>query len=314
MSADIDKMARRFLPAQPSAQPPERPSEGKSEYDLGHAAIGDGRWDDALAHFSRAGELGYRKGKAEHFSKYAKFFAHAGPISCNLCGGTAFKARNDRPNVLCTSCGSLERARFLKIYLERIGISSSHRVLHIAPDNGLVDWLHGICNDSYVCADISEARYSHLPNYHQMDLCSRKWPVDEQRFDLIIHSHVLEHLPCNYSAVMRRLNGLLTPDGRQLVVIPIFSGYYAEDLRPLSPTVRADNKKRFHQGNHVRLFGRVDLHKTFGALFDFSPYDDYDMRAFATEDILTSANVPSPLWQGLTLSTVFDIPRSSFHG
>lgn len=278
-------------------------------------ASAEGQWSVAGDLWREAGSsaTGADRERCEGAEQHAGFLLRAetsGGMSCNFCQSTEFKDFNGRYRVKCAKCGSLERGRFLKLYLEKLNLSPETRVLHIAPDAGLADYLQDVAGDNYYCADISSKRYGSLKNFRKVDLCQDLSEIAGQEYDLIIHSHVMEHLPCSYTCVMAKLNALLSEAGRQIVLIPIFDGYYNENLDPSVP--RKHRKKYFHHNHHVRNFGREDLERTFGMMFDFAPYRSYDMRAHCSEDELVRANVANVFWQGLSLATVFDIKKTDF--
>lgn len=78
-------------------------------------------------------------------------------------------------------------------------------VLHFAPEPGMSGRLKDLANQ-YVPADFDISQYVRfLPDAVQVDLCSTvPYPI-EGPFDLIIHNHVLEHLPCDVGEVLSRL-------------------------------------------------------------------------------------------------------------
>ena len=114
-------------------------------------------------------------------------------VACNICGSPDFTDVNGRKGVLCARCGSYERTRLMKMFIEALPLKRSARVLHLAPERGLSEWLRGRFQQ-YVPADYDLPRYSHIPGMRRIDLCQREYSL-EGRFDLILHSHVIEHLP-----------------------------------------------------------------------------------------------------------------------
>ncbi|GBQ85711.1 hypothetical protein AA13595_1716 [Gluconacetobacter johannae DSM 13595] len=74
--------------------------------------------------------------------------------------------------------------------------------------------------------------------------------------DIIIHNHVLEHIPADFAETIQALNSLLVPGGIQAFTIPIRPGKFDEDL---SPSLSDDERRqRFYQEDHVRIFGTDD--------------------------------------------------------
>jgi hypothetical protein len=111
---------------------------------------------------------------------------------------------------------------------------------------------------------------------------------------------------------MAKLNSLLRPNGRQLVVLPVFDGHFSELIAPQTEEVRNFNRRCHHQVNHVRKFGRENLESTFGMMFDFGPYRKYNMGRIVGRERLIAANIPPVYWAGLNTCTIFDIKKSDF--
>jgi hypothetical protein len=71
--------------------------------------------------------------------------------------------------------------------------------------------------------------------------------------DLIVHSHVLEHIYGNWAVALLQLQAMLASGGHQVFSIPIFGEYTAEDLDPNLPA--GTRLREFHQADHTRRFG-----------------------------------------------------------
>lgn len=76
-------------------------------------------------------------------------------------------------------------------------------------------------------------------------------PFDVGRWDLIVCSHVLEHIP-NDSAAMQEIARVLSPGGKALIVVPRRTGVRTDEDFSLSEDQRV---ARFGQSDHVRLYG-----------------------------------------------------------
>ncbi|UAX95109.1 class I SAM-dependent methyltransferase [Ensifer adhaerens] len=142
-------------------------------------------------------------------------------MQCNVCGGETFLDMNGRLNVRCAKCGSLERARVLKMILDESGIlKKGTRVLHFAPEGGLATYIKGIVGDEcYDARDIDIERYQHV-KVSYFDLVEACHTLPTNAFDLIIHNHVMEHLPCNVTAVLYHLHRALSDEGLHVFSIP----------------------------------------------------------------------------------------------
>jgi SAM-dependent methyltransferase len=170
-------------------------------------------------------------------------FLAGSTFHCAVCGRGArrFLTAGDPPRrARCAWCGSYERHRFLWHYLAGQHFES---VLHVAPEAAIGDRLRhkagryqSIDLDSPL-ADISA------------DI-TKPLPVRE-RFDLVICSHVLEHIPDD-SAAIYELSQVLAPGGRLVILVPV-DGEVTEE-EPLSDP--AERKRRYGQTDHVRSYGR----------------------------------------------------------
>jgi hypothetical protein len=178
---------------------------------------------------------------------------------CPLCGNSEFVDFNGRKGVKCGRCSSLERTRLEFAVLNRIGcLRPKIDVLHFAPEPALGSRLRALSN-RYVSADFDPKRYHKLfPDTVRIDLCNDSLEEYRGGFDLILHNHVLEHLPCNVVDVLRRLLACLKPTGLMMFTMPIREG--ADTVEDFDPTLTAEERtRRFGQYDHVRMFGGNDV-------------------------------------------------------
>jgi len=120
------------------------------------------------------------------------------------------------------------------------------RVLHLAPEEGIHPHLKH--RQLYVGADLSAG-----PRVdHTFDI--QRVPFPDASFDLVVCSHVLEHVPDDRLA-MRELARVLTGPGRAVFQHPIDTGAEATAEDP--SVVDPDERERLYgQFDHVRLYGR----------------------------------------------------------
>ncbi len=226
-------------------------------------------------------------------------------IKCNLCGGTEFEDVKSRPKVKCTGCRSVERTRLLWMYLQEVEFGPDTRVLHLAPERGLYRKLSKLISPgNYTCSDINPKRYKFVENIIRLDLCD----LDEQpsgEYDLIIHSHVMEHVPCNFAYTLFHLHRMLKPDGKQICIIPFGRGKYDECFQDISDEER---RRRFGQHDHVRRFGAEDRHAHLGSIINLPT--EFDAKARFGARRLRQANIPEKNWTGFTTSTVLTLKKS----
>lgn len=189
----------------------------------------------------------------------------------------------------------------MMLKLSRLSLNSECAVLHLAPERGLYSTLKDKVG-RYVTGDINMARYSHIPDILEIDLCKPETYSDLGTFDIIIHNHVIEHLPCNYTAVLIRLHKLLNKGGVHLFSAPIYGAAFEEDLGEIT---EAEKQRRFGQFDHCRRFSAHDLDRTLGAIFDLP--NEYDLETEFNADVLAEANIPDYARKGYSGHSVFCI-------
>jgi SAM-dependent methyltransferase len=154
-----------------------------------------------------------------------------------------------RPNAKCPDCGSLERHRMLVMYLANCvwpNLTQKKKdLLHIAPEKFLVDLLKPRPDVNYVSGDLTMSI-----SMARIDLTALQfW---DAQFDLIICSHVLEHIPDDIKA-MTEMHRVLKNGGYLLVMVPMFGDETYEDPSITDPEER---RRHFGQADHVRKYGR----------------------------------------------------------
>jgi len=231
-------------------------------------------------------------------------------MKCNLCGSEEFVDMNQttRKNVKCKKCGSLERTRLLWMYLQKFKIDKETKLLHIAPEKGLYKALLKLLNKHhYIVGDVNPKQYSFVEECIEINLCNlENQPSFE--YDLIIHSHVLEHIPCNIAYTLFHLHRMLKKDGYHIFIIPFLNGKYDECFQHLSHEERI---RRFGQHDHLRRFGKEDISSHIGKLVNI-PYQFDATKDFKVQD-LRNANIPKRLWKGFHGSTVLCLKRNDMN-
>ena len=230
-------------------------------------------------------------------------------MKCNICGGTRFIDQGSRQAVRCADCGSLERTRMLWLVLEQMTaqgrISRGTRVLHIAPERGIYGKLCEIVSpETYDTADLFPELFTKFaPQTKRIDLCDLDaWPSEE--YDLILHSHVLEHIPCNLAYPVYHLHRMLKQGGRHLFIVPFFNGKSEECFQDISDEERI---RRLGQADHVRRFGKGDIERHLGAILNMP--STLDAEATYGKSALVAANIPVRNWHGFTGASVIDLGR-----
>jgi SAM-dependent methyltransferase len=178
---------------------------------------------------------------------------------CPICRSTRFRDFNGRPKAQCEGCGALERGRYLWMVLERRFPDLAGRTIaHFAPERFLMDRLGRRTDLSYRAFDLHPEHYRHdHVAVERLDLCSGLAALAPRSFDLILHSHVLEHLPCDVVTVLRQMAGLLRPGGSMMFSIPIDAEHSREGVDEAK--TEAEREMRRRQGEHLRVFGKRDV-------------------------------------------------------
>lgn len=225
-------------------------------------------------------------------------------MQCNICGGTAFTDMPKRPGVRCADCGSLERTRVAALHITgRLKPPRGSHILHFAPERGLGTLLRELGGPNYRAVDIDPSRYPGL-GVERFDLCEDVFDLPLDRYDLIVHNHVLEHIECNYTAVLTRLARSLSETGTMLFSVPILPGESTDELVDAS---WEEKQRRFGPMVHVRRFGLDHLQRTLGMIFPIP--DAHDLRDAFGEAVLTRCNIPSHHWTQFSGATVFCVRK-----
>jgi len=129
-------------------------------------------------------------------------------VSCPCCG-RSFRRFLHYPALFCPGCSSYERHRFLCLELERRPelLAARRSVLHVGPEPCIRRRVEPGVGD-YVSIDLDPRRAMRA-----MDVAAMAFPDD--RFDLVICSHVLEEVP-DRDAALREINRVLEPGGLAL--------------------------------------------------------------------------------------------------
>jgi len=176
---------------------------------------------------------------------------------CTVCGAlvnewkpfrrpkSTAQANAGRPR-LCPECGSFERHRIIWIlWRQRRTLENHPRFLHFAPERCHDQRLRALLGERYVTADLSRPGVD-----VQTDITHTVF--EDNSFDLIYCSNVLEHIPDDRRA-MSELYRVLSPGGLAIIQVPIKGDHTYEDDTIITPNER---EHHFGQWDHVRYYGR----------------------------------------------------------
>ena len=160
---------------------------------------------------------------------------------------------------ICPRCGCNDRDRHLWLYMQAAGLLddlSETRILHIAPEARLEPKLMKLGPRDYVGGDLIPQQPHHVAiNIEQMQF-------EDDRFDLVICNHVLEHVNFPERAVAEFAR-CLAPGGHVVAQTP-YSPLLKRSME-LTVAVHPGFATYYYgQNDHVRIVG-LDLIETFHA-------------------------------------------------
>lgn len=169
-------------------------------------------------------------------------------VECPVCEGTFRSWVWGDTNGLCPFCESQTRHRLLAMHLkaELAGTGPRIRALHFAPEYCMSRFMRRQPRLEYVTADLYEPGAMLKLDITNIDL-------PDHSFDLILCSHVLEHIPDDRRA-MRELRRVLKPGGVLLLQVPQ-NNSMATTYEDWSITSRDGRETAFGQWDHVRVYG-----------------------------------------------------------
>ena len=193
------------------------------------------------------------------------FFLTGNNVECPICGKTFKKflpaGLEKRDNAVCPGCDSFERHRLLWLYMkDKINSSDKEiRLLHFAPEQSLKGKFSKLNNVRYVTTDLQESHVSLNSDIQNL-------PFKDNLFDIVICSHVLEHIPNDQKGMME-IFPVLKKDGWAILQVPLNEDLEVtyEDPSITSPLERL---KHFGQEDHVRIYGRDYYKRLEQAGFD----------------------------------------------
>lgn len=191
-----------------------------------------------------------------------------------------------RPNARCPQCRSKGRHRLVWLFLKRrtnLFDGAPKRMLHIAPERRLVERFSRIPGVAYLSADLGSPLAMVKIDLTEIQL-------EDNRFDVIYCSHVLEHVP-NDRKAMAELYRVLRPGGWALILVPVFGQTTFEDVSITEPEERL---RHFGQEDHVRKYGR-DIADRLASV-GFAVEEIYLQKELNQEDVERYALSRSPLY------------------
>lgn len=216
---------------------------------------------------------------------YAKIVSIAGNeylVNCPCCGwrGSKFLPSGKRNNVLCPNCGSFERHRLYYLYLKnKLPSDINIKILHFAPEKTITRLFKSYPNVEYLSVDID-------PKAAMMRADITNLPFNDNSYDVIFCSHVLEHINDDRKALLE-LFRVLKPGGFAIIQVPIKNEFNGKNINQayedFNITSPEDRRKIFGQSDHVRVCGRdySERFKTAGFKVEINKF----IESFNVSDI-----------------------------
>ncbi|MFC6760212.1 methyltransferase domain-containing protein [Sulfitobacter porphyrae] len=194
--------------------------------------------------------------------------------------------------------------------LDRLGgFQPGKRVLHLAPELGLARKLTELSGEAYQGADLDVERYkSKFIKMRKLDLCTDLGEIPDASYDMILHSHVLEHVPCSVETVLHEMDRILAPGGIHFLSVPIRGEKTVEDLSP--DLTDAERLARFGQEDHMRIFGSADLQALLTGVWGPGEHLVEPIQLFKRDD-LRRAVIPTVAWQGVSGHSIFHYQKGA---
>jgi SAM-dependent methyltransferase len=192
-----------------------------------------------------------------------KYLLRGDNLFCPICNKgfiTFLPYGVNRANALCPYCGSLERTRLFWLYVmqrEPDFFLKTKRVLHIAPERILFNKFSSASEIDYYPGDLFTEGWKYPKGTIKLDVTDLKF--ENNFFDFVLCSHVLEHVPDDKKA-MRELYRVLKPGGWAILQVPIEMSREIT-YEDFSITTAKDRLDAFGQFDHVRIYGRDYVHR-----------------------------------------------------
>ena len=135
---------------------------------------------------------------------------------------------------------------------------TKQKLLHMAPEKTISEYLQKRKNIDYVCIDLYPENFKYAPNCLKMDVLDLKFA--DNTFDFIISNHVVEHID-NEAKFFSEIKRVLKPNGKAIISAPYntFMEVTFEDHSIITEEARL---KAYGQADRVRMYGK-DIYNRF---------------------------------------------------
>jgi SAM-dependent methyltransferase len=128
------------------------------------------------------------------------------------------------------------------------------RILHFAPEEALYRRLDAIFGPAYTTADLHPERYPHAQAL-RIALPEGISIFPDGYFDVVLHNHVLEHIPGHYRDHIAALMRIVKPGGVMIFSVP--GPYRDRETEEGGEHLASDAERltRYLQEDHFKIFG-----------------------------------------------------------
>lgn len=184
-------------------------------------------------------------------------------------------------NTLCPWCGSHIHHRLMWFILPSILAklektnNYSRRILHFAPERFSIPRLSSLRSVRYIQTDYMRNDVDVVLDMCQLGLVSCS-------IDLIIASHVLEHVP-NDDMAIQELYRILKPGGVAVLLVPLLAD---QSIELPNICTEFDRIKYYGQHDHLRAYGLDLQHKISNHGFEVRIVYAEEYKEFGTDNYL----------------------------
>lgn len=213
------------------------------------------------------------------YNQYYKFVSFYYSFGSNrVCPICSFSGKKFVNGNICPRCWGGARHRLLALYIKNIlRPSTDSKILDIAPNRAT-----GYIFNKNLCKNYISIDLDSPVAMCNMDLTSLAFR--DNKFDLIICFHVLEHIK-NDTKAIEEIYRVLKPDGAAILQVP-FSGKngHTFELDSYDYTDKKMNMKLYGHPGHVRRYGEKDYLAKLKTIGFKVKLDNY-VQTFSDADI-----------------------------
>ena len=172
-------------------------------------------------------------------------------------------------NTICPNCSSDMRHRFAYKFLTTRTNFCTHplKLIHFAPEKWLAMKIQDMGNIDYVPVDINPAKFDYM-DVRQAD--STDLPFEDETFDALIMTHVLEHVFDDTKAI-QEMHRVLRNDAWAMIAVPTIGEKTHDD-----PSLSPEDREKIHGiDQHHRLYGtdladKLESSRLITKIFEFT--------------------------------------------